>query len=361
MLLYPTASRRCIAILTGYIVVASVSLSFMANAAEVKVETLQTGLKAPTGVAVRPIAANGAVEVFVADRGAGRVVQADGSNPNASVEPVIVDFPVANASAGGTPCAPGVQSIFFLDPARLVAAGGDERAKPLLRLYDLTDADGVLKADEFKQDFDFAVEGGKSDSPPLCFHDLARTKSNDRVADMLVMAASTERGPSEMWKVPVRANTLGEVSAFKMRKQDINLSTAGGIAVGNGGFIVIANRAEPNTNRSSNLKYINPIDGHAMLAIEVKLPRIVALAYHPVSHNLYAASLASSDWPGGIYRIDDATEPGKPAASATKIADTARPMALAFGPDGALYVTTLGGEGSGKNDGGALLKITGEL
>jgi hypothetical protein len=95
--------------------------------------------------------------------------------------------------------------------------------------------------------------------------------------------------------------------------------------------------------------------------MEIDLPRVVALVYHPTSHNLYAASLAGSNEPGGIYRIDDATETGKPAAKAVKIANPARPTAMTFGPDGALYVTTLGDEDNEASDNGSLLKITGDL
>jgi hypothetical protein len=312
---------------------------------------------------VRPDAAGGAVEVFVADRGAGRVVQIDSDKPGSSAE-AISGFPVGAASTGSAPCAPGVQSLIFLDHARLVAAGGDANGKPLLRLYDLTESDGVLKADEFKQDIASPgdnEQGNKADSN-VCLHNVARTRSNDRVADMLVMAASTDRGPNELLKVPVRANTLGDAVAFKFDKnEEVLAGTAGGIAISNDGYIVTANYSELKSVSTSELQFVSPIDGRVVLAMGIKLPRIVALAYHPTGRNLYAASFGGSDGRGGIYRIDDATEPGKPAAVAVIVADLARPTALSFGADGALYVTTLGRESNGNADSGALTKLTGEL
>jgi hypothetical protein len=44
-----------------------------------------------------------------------------------------------------------------------------------------------------------------------------------------------------------------------------------------------------------------------------------------------------------------------------KVADVARPSALAFGPDGALYVTAFGKPTDHESATGVLLKLTGEL
>jgi hypothetical protein len=179
---------------------------------------------------------------------------------------------------------------------------------------------------------------------------------------MLVIAVSTSRGADELLKVPVRANTLGDAVAFKFdSNQKAMASTAGGVAISNEGYIVTANYSELKSASTSSLQFVSPIDGRVVLATEVKLPRVVALAYHPTSGNLYAASLDGSSNPGGIYRIDDATEPGKPAAVAVKVADAARPTALSFGTDGTLYVTTLGSDAGGKFESGKLLKLIGEL
>jgi hypothetical protein len=76
---------------------------------------------------------------------------------------------------------------------------------------------------------------------------------------------------------------------------------------------------------------------------------------------LYAANFSATNDRGGVYRIDDAGESGKPACRAVKVAEAARPTALAFAPDGTLYVVVLGGDDNKDKDSGALLKITGEL
>jgi hypothetical protein len=331
-----------------------------ANAGDFNVETVLTGLKAPWGVAVRPDGAGGPTEVFVAERGAGRVVQVHGDKSGAAVE-AIVGFPVDAASSGREPCARGVRTLFFLDHARLVAAGGNHDDRPLLRLYDFTESELPFQADQHKQNLELPIESDKSSSTPRCFHDLARTQANDRVADLLVAAATIERGKSVLCRVPVRANTLGEAGSLENAKEEVANGAVGGIAVGHDGYVVVAYRPDSEVDAGSQLKYVNPITGRATLTIDVKLPHITALAFHPTSRSLYAANLSAAIDGGGVYRIDDAGDPGKPAASAVKVAEAMRPTALAFAPDGALYVTALGSNDNGNKDSGALLKITGEL
>jgi DNA-binding beta-propeller fold protein YncE len=82
------------------------------------------------------------------------------------------------------------------------------------------------------------------------------------------------------------------------------------------------------------------------------LRRIVALAYSPKSGNLYVAnSPTTDDGHSGIYRIDQMTKPDVSTCTAVRIADVKSPTALAFAPDGALYVTTASD----------LQKLTGDL
>jgi hypothetical protein len=63
---------------------------------------------------------------------------------------------------------------------------------------------------------------------------------------------------------------------------------------------------------------------------------------------------------GGVFRIDAVSETPAAKCNAVKIADVVRPTALAFGPDGALYVTAFG-ELDKEESPGVLLKITGDL
>lgn len=325
-----------------------------AVASDVAVQKVLTGLQVPCGVAVRPNSASAPYEIFVADRGAGRVVRIVSSTANASTDAIAGFAPHAAVGNSGEP---GICSLYFLDQTRLVVAGGDENKTAFLRLYELSGQDVALKADEHKQSVDLPSEGDEPKVDVLSFHSLTRTRPNDKVADNLLVAATGEHGPAGLWKVALRANTLNDIEPFDIAKESNDAVEC--IAVASNGYIVIATGAVKDSGQASDLKFLNPADGHVVLRTKTEVRRIVSLAYSPTTGNLFAASYASrGEQGGGVYRIDDASQPGKPATTAVKIADAKRPTALAFGPDGALYVTTLGESG---NDKGALLKLTGEL
>ncbi len=322
-------------------------------AAKIKVQTVLSGLRAPYGVAVRPETAGSQYEVFVADRGAGRVLQFNSGTPDKTAD-AIRGFATDNIETEHTEGEPGVYSLFFLDHARLVVAGGEVIGTPFLRLYDLAESDAPLQAEESKQEVELPSNGDKDKVGVSCFHDLARTHPNDRVADILVMAAMGETKSAGLWKVAVRASTLGDTASLVVAKRGTNdfnhRDSVSGVAVGSDGYVVTACDSGPQSNAPSVLKYLSPIDGRTVLEIGTKLQRIAALAYNPTTGNLYAVNLAPSKVGGGVYRIDDASEIGKPACDAVRIAEAARPTALAFGPDGALYVTVLGeGHDNDKN------------
>lgn len=331
-----------------------------AIASDVAVEKVLTGLQVPCDVAVRPLSAGEPYEVFVADRGAGRVIRFLSTATDAHTD-AITGFS-AETAADENSQSPGIHSLIFLDHTRLVIVGGDENNTAFLRLYELADQNVAVKSDEHKQSIDLPSDDIEPKFDLRSFHDLARTQPNDKVADMLLIAATGKHGPAGLWRVALRANTLGEIAPFDIANSRDNSAAVGGIAVASNGYIVVAAGSGKESGRTGELKFLSPADGRVVMQIKTELQHISAVAYSPTAGNLFAANFASrGEQDGGVYRIDDAGQPGKPASTAVKVADVARPTALAFGPDGALYITALGDTGGSGDEKGVLLKLTGDL
>ena len=255
---------------------------------------------------------------------------------------------------------PGVQSLRFLDHTRLVVGGGDEDGKPFARLYELPESNKPLTADQHKQDVELPLGDAEQQTEARTLRGIVRTRPNNQVGDLLIVAAAGDQGPAGLMFIPVRAGTLEGAVVDPAVARDV--VEAGGISVSNNGYIVVAGASHTNGNRSSAIRFLNPLNRHVVMQVSVDLRRIVALAYSPKSGNLYAANFPTpDDGHSGVYRLDEAGEPGAPACAAVKIAGVRRPTALAFDPHGALYVTALSESARTTPDTGLLVKLTGDL
>ncbi len=344
---------------TMLVTVVLLSAAAASSAEGVKVETVLTGLNTPVGVAVRP-QVDGPHEVYVAENGAGRIVYLKSDQPNTSTE-VIRGLPIKSADDTATASI----GLLFLDRERLVVIGhfvsGDSKTEAAARLYDLP-ADGKpLTADQMKQDIDLPVKN-QSAAPEAGGHfALARTRPNDHVPDMLLVITPAAVGTQDLSRIPVRAGTFGELGVFPLTKGRTPSGVPTAIAVSEQGYVVmnISGGASPSDN---HLAFINPIDGAIVMLIKIDLPNVTGLAYSKSTPNLYAISLPRiAGEKGGLYRIDSANQPGKPAAHAVKLAHVENPTAITAGPDGTLYVTDLGKSAGTSTTPGQLLKLTGGL
>jgi hypothetical protein len=290
-------------------------------------------------VAIRPGAENEPYEVFVADRGAGRVVRMR-SDQAGKVADAVVDFADGDGPLG----------LLFIDRDRLVVACEDP---PVLRLYELTDSTEPVSVDAAKQQITLSAES--SGQAPCDFVALARSKANDKVPDLLVAAGRCLGNPR---KIPVRAGTLDESAALLATEKDSTAFRLGGVAVSDRGYVVLNRRAVD----KELLSFVNPIDGSIVMNVPIELQDINGLAYSPATGNLYAiATNANAAGAGGVFRVDDASQPGQPAATATKVADVRNPTALTFARDATLYVTADNATDDANDHRGTLLRIRGNL
>ncbi len=305
-----------------------------AYAEDAGVEAILKDLHRPCGVAVRPGGTADRYEVFIADSGAGRVLRWSTLAPKQTVDVVTgFDSPPAADPFQQT----GPLALFFLDPGLLVVGTTRDEGGDLVRTYELPDGEKMLPAE--------MANDSTSQSAALAgatCSAMTRARANEFVPDLLVLTIRAADGDVRLMKARVQAGIIGGLHPFGPQGPR---EPPRAVAISNSGRIIVG-------DASGRLTFYNPIDDKVELTMETNLKQLIGLAYSPTSGSLYAA-----DYAGGIHRIDDASDPGRPACRIVKVADVKRPTALTFAPDGALYVVTFG---SG-NEAGTLEVVSGDL
>jgi len=231
----------------------------------------------------------------------------------------------------------GPVSLWFLDPGLLVVGTTQNADGDLVRAYELPDGESALSAEVARES---TKNENKLDGATCSA--IGRSRANEYVPDTLALVVRGTDGRTRLLKARVQAGILGDPHPFGPAD---SASSPRAVATSDSGRIVVA-------DAGGRLTFYNPINGTVELAMPIDLKEVTGLAYSPTSDSLYAV-----DFAGGIHRIDDASQPGRPACKTVKVADVDQPTALAFAPDGALYVVTYG-DG---DDNGTLQVITGDL
>ncbi|BBO35294.1 hypothetical protein PLANPX_4906 [Lacipirellula parvula] len=325
-----------------------------------QVETLLSGLDNPCAVVVRPEARDGQpYEIYVSESGAGQVLRVTSDKPSEST-PIITGFPVdsyGDAKKAESEYRIGPLGLAFITPKKLAVGGaGLEQGEDLVTVYSLPEDGSAL---EYKQQ-DHAVgpipKGKKTTTGEGNFYGLAKSD------DALFVTSNGDDDEAWVLKADLKANKLRDLQPFIATKRLVGTTGPTGAVVNpkqNANYLVISQMSDFETDRDSLITFYSPRSGKVALNQQTGLYDIAGLAYSPTD-NLYAVDVVRADAKlGGVYRLDSAEKDGKQTCRAVKIAGAERPTALAFGPDGAMYVTAIGPrQAPGTPSTGVLLKIT---
>lgn len=324
------------------------------------VETLLTGLDNPCGLVIRnPIADGAPYELFVAESGAGRILRIASDKPTEST-PAVTGFPVdsyGDAEKDEPEYRIGPLGMVFMTQTKLVVGtAGLPQGEDLIVVYSLPADGSPLAYDQQDHAVGPIPVGPKTTSGEGNFYGLAKTD------DALFVTSNGDDDEAWVLKARITANKLFDLQPFIATKRLVGTTGPTAATVNpkkNSHYLVISQMADLEKERDSLLSFYSPQSGKLAMNLRTGLYDITGLAYSPTD-NLYAVDVVRADPAlGGVYRIDAAQVEGRASCRAVKIAPAERPTALAFGPDGAMYVTALGTRQA--PDGaptGVLLKIT---
>ena len=314
-----------------------IACCFTANGQDAEVKTVVEGLNNPSGVAIQPETGH----VFVADSGALRVIRiVDGK-----IEPVIVDFP-KDAYGKGPIYDIGPLGLCFLDKDTLVVGGGGSAdGEEKLYLFKVPAAGAEpIKADKTEGDAQMLPPDGDIVGEGN-FYGLAKGASGIYV---------TCNGDDEKGWVSLAQLEGGKLKDFTRKiatKEATKVDAPVAITISPEGHVTVGQMGEINTPGDSLLTFYNE-EGKMLDNFKTGMHDITGLAYGPKHGRLFATDFNWLDTDnGGLYKIvarDNANR-----CEAVEIAKLKKPTALAFTPEGELYITLAGNtsEGSEKPDG----------
>jgi len=335
---------------TCFALAACFSLAVIAQDAA-KPEAVVGGLSNPCGVTVQPETG----VVFVADSAAGRVIRI----VEGKAQDVITGSP-KDVYGKGPFYDIGPLGLVFLDKTTLVVGdGGFKDGEEFLRVYTVPEAGQPA--------LDFEKDGVKSGPLAPAEGVLGEGNLYGLAATKAAVYVTCNGDDTKGWvaKADITGTKLGKLERFIPTKEAVEVDAPVGITISPRGEIVVGQMGEINKPKDSLLTFYSAKTGMKLLNVETGLHDIAGLAYSPKTGNLYAVDFAwMATEEGGLFRLDsDQQNPNAGSLKAVKIASLDKPTAMAFAPDGTLYVTVVGPKKEDENapKEGQLLKFASGL
>jgi DNA-binding beta-propeller fold protein YncE len=328
----------------GFAAIFGVCLIAFAQQQDAKVEEVVGGLSNPCGVAIQP----GTGHVFVSDSATGRVGR-------------VVDGKLQDVIAGsekdvygkGPFYDIGPLGLLFLDQNTLVVGdGGLKDGFEYLRVFTVPEAG--------KPALDYEKDAKKSGPLEPAEGIVGEGNLYGLAANKAAVYVTCNGDDTKGWiaKADIDGTKLGKLERYIATKEQVEVDAPVGITMSKEGHIVVGQMGEVNKPNDSLLTFYSAKTGQKILNLETGLHDIAGLAYSPKTGLLYAVDFA---WikpeDGGLFRLD--SDNSGASVKVTKIASLDKPTAMAFAPDGTLYITVVGPKKADENapTEGKLLKI----